>query len=115
MVCRTCRRCCVTRRRIPATVIYWKEEIGSPFDSKVIDRSPVNAAAAIDAPVLLLHAVDDTIVPIAQSQEMAGALAALGKSVSLVKLEGEDHWLSNAATRREVLEDTDRFLRRYLQ
>jgi len=99
----------------PDTVIYWKEEIGSPFDSKVIDRSPVNAAAAIDAPVLLLHAVDDTIVPIAQSQEMASALAALGKSVSLVKLEGEDHWLSNAATRREVLEDTDRFLRRYLQ
>src|SRR5581483_9461445 len=47
-------------------------------------------------------------------QEMQSALASLGKPVTLVKLPGED-WLSTVATRLEVLEDMDRFLRQYLQ
>jgi dipeptidyl aminopeptidase/acylaminoacyl peptidase len=96
-------------------VAYWQEDIGSQFDSKVIDHSPVNSAADVEAPVLLLHAINDTVVPIAQSEEMAKALAALGKPVTLIKLDGEDHWLSNAPTRLQVLQDTDRFLRQYLK
>ena len=95
-------------------VAYWQREIGSQFDSKLSDRSPLNAAADFRAPVLLLHAVDDTVVPIVQSEELASALARLGQPASLVKLEGDDHWLSKAATRLEVLQDTDRFLRQYL-
>jgi len=95
-------------------VAYWKSDIGSAFDRNVIDRSPAKAAADITVPVLLLHAADDTVVPIQQSQEMASALTALGKPVTLIKLQGEDHWLSKATTRLEVLEDTDRFLRQYL-
>jgi dipeptidyl aminopeptidase/acylaminoacyl peptidase len=39
----------------------------------------------------------------------------MGKPVTLIELKGEDHWLSNASTRLEVLEDTDRFLRMYLK
>lgn len=54
------------------------------------------------------------MVPIGQSQEMAAALGRLGKPVSLIKLEGEDHWLSRAETRVEVLEETESFLRKYL-
>lgn len=96
-------------------VEYWRQDIGSPFDRNVIELSPSHAAADVEAPVLLLHATDDTIVPISQSREMAAALTSAGKPVTLIELKGEDHWLSNAATRREVLEDTDRFLRRYLQ
>jgi dipeptidyl aminopeptidase/acylaminoacyl peptidase len=91
-----------------------QRQIGTQFEQSVSDRSPVNSAADIDAPVLLLHAADDTVVPFAQSKEMAAALAGLGKPVALIKLQGEDHWLSNAATRLEVLQDTDRFLRQYL-
>jgi hypothetical protein len=30
-------------------------------------------------------------------------------------LAGDDHWLSKAANRLEVLQDTDRFLRQYLK
>ncbi|MGA7541086.1 MAG: S9 family peptidase [Steroidobacteraceae bacterium] len=96
-------------------VAYWEGDIGSQFDSKVIDHSPVNSAADVEAPVLLLHAINDTVVPIAQSEEMAKALAALGKPVTFIKLDGEDHWLSNAPTRLEVLEDTDHFLRQHLK
>lgn len=96
-------------------VAYWETEIGWQFDRNVAARSPVRAAAKVAAPVLLLHAVDDTVVPIAQSREMATALQRLGKPVTFIQLPGEDHWLSQADTRLEVLEETDRFLRRYLK
>ena len=96
-------------------VAYWRQDIGSPFDRNVIDFSPLKAAADVGAPVLLLHATDDTVVPISQSREMAKTLANMGKPVTLIELKGEDHWLSNAATRLEVLEDTDRFLHTYLK
>ena len=94
---------------------YLKQEIGPPTDPKVGAASPVNAAADIKAPILLLHAVDDTVVPFGQSQQMADTLARRGKPVSVIKLAGEDHWLSRGATRTEVLEDTESFLRKYLQ
>ncbi len=97
------------------TVAYWEQEIGGPADPKVAAASPVNSAGDVRVPVLLLHATDDTVVPIAQSQEMAAALAAQGKAVSFIRLDGEDHWLSRAQTRLEVLQDTESFLRKYLQ
>lgn len=93
---------------------YLEGEIGTPSDPKLVDASPVYAAARIKAPVMLLHASDDTVVPIQQSEEMARALERLGKPVSFVRLPGEDHWLSRAETRTEVLRDTDRFVSRYL-
>ena len=96
-------------------VAYWNHEIGTPSEQTVIDHSPVNAADHVNAPILLLHATDDTVVPVQQSEEMASALERLGKPVTFVKLPGEDHWLSRAKTRVEVLEDTESFLRKYLQ
>lgn len=95
-------------------VSYWEREIGGPTEQSVIEHSPLHAAANIKVPVLLLHATDDTVVPVGQSQQMAGALERLGKPVTFIKLAGEDHWLSRAQTRLEVLEETDRFLRQYL-
>lgn len=95
-------------------VAYWERDIGSESDSKVIDRSPVNSAAEFKAPVLLLHSTDDTVVPIVQSEEMADALGRLGQPVAFTQLQGDDHWLSKAATRLEVLVDTDRFVHQYL-
>lgn len=94
--------------------IAGNREIGSPSDQTVIDHSPVNAAANIKVPILLLHSADDTNVPIVQSQEMADALARLGKPVTFVKLAGDDDSLSKADTRLTVLEDMDRFLHQFL-
>jgi dipeptidyl aminopeptidase/acylaminoacyl peptidase len=68
----------------------------------------------VRAPVLLIHGRDDTVVPIAQSQLMQRALAAAGKSVQLVELEGEDHWLSRPQTRLETLQALDTFLTQHL-
>lgn len=96
-------------------VAYWEREIGSPSDSNVVNRSPAFFAAEVTAPVLLLYTADDSLVPSAQSGEMAKALAAAGKRVESVKLQGEDPWEATVATRLEVLENTDRFLQQYLK
>jgi dipeptidyl aminopeptidase/acylaminoacyl peptidase len=42
---------------------------------------------------------------------MAAALKRAGKSVELVTLKHEDHWLSRSATRLQMLEATVAFLK----
>jgi len=79
----------------------WATLIGARTDLAAI--SPAMAAARADAPVLLIHGRDDTVVPYAQSTRMAGQLRAAGKPVELVTLKGEDHWLSRGATREAML------------
>jgi dipeptidyl aminopeptidase/acylaminoacyl peptidase len=72
--------------------------------------SPRRLADRADAPVLLIHGRDDTVVNFNQSLEMASALRSAGKSVELVELEGEDHWLSKAETRQRMLQETMDFV-----
>ncbi|WP_298288569.1 S9 family peptidase [Novosphingobium sp.] len=85
-----------------------KEELGERKDLRPI--SPVNFAAKADAPVLLIHGKDDTVVPYGQSVAMAAALRAASKPVEFVTLPGEDHWLSRGETRLAMLEAAVRFI-----
>ncbi len=93
-------------------VDYWQELIGHPKAdrAKLEAISPVNHAAKYQAPVLLLHGRDDTVVPIEQSERMKDALTASGKPVTFIKLKGEDHWLSAIDTRLQVLVELDKFV-----
>jgi len=75
--------------------------IGSGSDLKA--RSPIAFADRADAPVLLIHGTDDTVVTFEQSATMEKALKAAGKPVQLVRLPGEDHWRSRAETRAVLL------------
>jgi dipeptidyl aminopeptidase/acylaminoacyl peptidase len=79
-------------------------------DSKLSDISPVAHAAQADAPILLIHGTNDTVVPISQSEDMDSALHKAGKSVSFVRLDSEDHWLSRSETREQMLQATVAFL-----
>lgn len=72
--------------------------------------SPRRLAARADAPILLIHGRDDTVVLFEQSTAMADALEDAGKPHQLVELAGEDHWLSNAATRQQMLQATMDFV-----
>ncbi len=94
------------------SVEYWERLIGKRVaDGKYIrDISPVYAAQNIKAPILLVHGEGDTVVPMSQSKDMAKALERAGKEYSFVKLEGEDHWLSTAKTRTELLQATGAFI-----
>ncbi|WP_404480689.1 alpha/beta hydrolase family protein [Novosphingobium sp. BL-52-GroH] len=87
-----------------------REQLGDP---KGYDQvSPRRFAAKADAPVLLIHGKDDTVVPYKQSQVMADALKDAGKPYELVTLEGEDHWLSREETRKRMLSETMRFVQK---
>jgi len=89
---------------------YWLDDIGSPFDKNVIERSPARAAQNIQAPILLIHGQDDTVVPIAQSETMARSLAQYQKVFTFVKLTGEDHWMSRSETRLHIMQELEKFL-----
>lgn len=97
-------------------VSYWRRVLGGSGDS-VSDLekiSPANFADEYQAPVLLLHGKDDTVVDIAQSRRMKKRLAGAGKNVTLIELKGEDHWLSSSETRLAALEAMGAFLAEHL-
>lgn len=93
-------------------VAYLKEAIGDirRDRSRLEAISPVNAADQFLAPVLLIHGDDDTVVPLEQSEVMAKALEAKGKSVTFIKLKSEDHWLSHGASRKAALRAAGKFV-----
>jgi len=91
-------------------VAYWRDTVGSAFDKNVIERSPARAADRIQVPILLMHGMDDSVVPIAQSEAMARALGKLNRKFSFIRLSGEDHWLSRGETRLKVLTEIEKFL-----
>ena len=93
-------------------VSYWEDVMaeGDARRNKLRSISPVNFAENVVAPILLIHGDNDTVVPYSQSTRMRNALKRADKQVELVKLKGEDHWLSVAETRMQTLRAMDQFL-----
>jgi dipeptidyl aminopeptidase/acylaminoacyl peptidase len=91
---------------------YWLRYMGVDqlSDPRLRDISPADLADKVTIPVLIIHGKDDTVVPFEQSQMMADALAKAGKPYELVILNHEDHWLSQADTRLQMLQATIDFL-----
>ena len=75
--------------------------------------SPRRLASRADAPIMLIHGRDDTVVLYSHSTEMADRLKDHGKPYELVELEGEDHWLSLSETRLKMLESAVSFVTRH--
>ena len=84
---------------------YWRTAIeGNGKDARALERiSPARAASRADAPILLMHGKDDTIVPIEQSRKMAGELKSAGKPVEVHEFPGQDHWLIDEDSRLQIL------------
>lgn len=100
-----------------AAVTYFERSLGvedAAVREKLDPASPVQHANRVQAAVLLIHGRDDSVVLIGQSRTMERALRSAGKSVQLIELESEDHWLSEATTRLQTLEAIDRFLAQHL-
>ncbi len=108
----------VDERHLSASSIgqrYWDRFLGvsGPNDPVVARISPIKHVDAVTAPVLLIHGKDDTVVPYEQTDDMVDALKRAGKAVEFVKLKHEDHWLSRAETRLQMLQATVAFLRKH--
>ena len=81
--------------------------------SRFKDISPRQQAARADAPIMLIHGKDDTVVNYEQSYKMADALKDAGKPYEMVTLDGEDHWLSLATTRQQMLSASMAFVEKH--
>jgi len=88
-----------------------RESLGNPKGFDAV--SPRRFANKADAPILLIHGREDTVVPYRQSQVMADALRASGKPVEMVEFKEEDHWLSRSVTRKQMLEASMRFVQQH--
>ena len=101
-----------------AAMTLWERSMGveEPRSAreKLIAASPARHVERVQANVLLVHARDDAVVPFGQSRSMQRALLDAGKTVQLVELDGEDHWLSEASTRLEAMKALDAFLAQQL-
>ncbi|OIQ83637.1 alpha/beta hydrolase family protein [mine drainage metagenome] len=71
------------------------DSLFGPTGGSGVDRSgadPVTLATArADLPVLLVHGTDDTVVPVALTQEFEAALVEAGHEVTARYLDGVDH------------------------
>jgi fermentation-respiration switch protein FrsA (DUF1100 family) len=95
-------------RQMRATLRYLNIE---RYNDPALDEiSPRRAAAAADAPILLIHGRDDGTVPFSHSVDMQRALREAGSPVELVELRGEDHFLSRGPTRLQAIQAAVAFL-----
>lgn len=72
---------------------FWVKRIGDPrtMGTRLEEASPRRRAAGIACPVLLVHGVDDAVVPVSQSRRMRDALRAANKTVELIEIEDAGH------------------------
>lgn len=90
-----------------------REQLGN--DRKQLrDTSPARLVEQIKIPILLLHGVDDTVVPVDQSRLMARNLKKHNKVYEYIELEGGSHYLDYLPHRKQTFEAMEAFLQKYL-
>ena len=72
---------------------FWTKRIGDPsaMGPALEAGSPRRRAGEITCPVLLVHGVDDPVLPVIQSRRMRDALRGAGKSVELIEVANAGH------------------------
>ncbi len=99
----------------PGTTRYWRAATGADTqgDGFMKTISPTTFAGRADAPVLLIHGKDDTVVPIEQSRQMESALKAAGKPVEFMPVNGGDHWELHEDDRIATVKASVAFVEKY--
>lgn len=73
-------------------------------EQRYVDRSPVNRAAELRAPFLLLQGLADPICPPVQAERFLAAVAASGVPHRYLTFEGESHGFRREDTLVAALE-----------
>ncbi len=89
---------------------WWGSSMGADDMDHLRKITPIRHADVVRIPTLLLHGIEDTVVPVDQSRSMHAKLLRAKKNVRYVELRGDDHWLSSASTRTQVLQEIETFL-----
>lgn len=97
------------------TLAAWQELVGLPYQDQLDSTSPAHSVRSIRIPILLIHGTDDVVVPYSQSEGFARLLRQHGKPHTLIKLKGEDHWLSTGEARVQAMQALEAFLAEHLQ
>jgi len=93
---------------------WWAKSMGSDKD-QLRRVSPQRHADKVRIPILLLHGLEDSVVPVEQSRAMHVKLQRAKCDVRFTELGGDDHWLSSASTRTMMLQELETFLARALK
>jgi dipeptidyl aminopeptidase/acylaminoacyl peptidase len=89
--------------------------LGGEYDEDALKEiSPYFAADQVRIPVLLMHGEDDKVVEFDQSRMMQRALTKAGKSVQLIRLDNEDHYLQEGSTRLQTLQAMIAFVDKHI-
>ncbi|KAK3314005.1 Alpha/Beta hydrolase protein [Apodospora peruviana] len=97
-------------------VLGWDFESVSEEEKEKVyrERSPVYHASDIRAPLLLLHGVKDTVVPIEQARAIAEAIREKEGDVRIVEVEGEGHMFGAPVSKKIWLEEEEKWWHRTL-
>lgn len=93
---------------------WWRASMGADDMAHLRRVTPIDHAEAVRAPILILHGRDDAVVSVEQSRTMAARLRRANKDVRFVELQGDDHWLSEAPSRTQVLREMEQFLAQHI-
>jgi len=93
---------------------YWAVLAGDMKNGKERQRlaaaSPVNLAAQIRVPVLIMHGENDDTVPVEQARAMEAALKKAGHPVETLYLEKVGHWWPRDKQGEKFLQRVEAFL-----
>lgn len=79
------------------------------------EHSPLFNADKIHTPLLLLHGTQDTNVPTNESQQLFTALKILGREVSYIQVDGENHIINDYQKRKDWVEAICAWFAKHLQ
>ncbi|MCA1601031.1 MAG: prolyl oligopeptidase family serine peptidase, partial [Acidobacteria bacterium] len=90
--------------------------VGSWPDAAALyrERSPVHNAAAITQPVLVIHGLDDDVVPPEQAEAIVQALRRRGVPVTQLAFPGEGHGLRQPESIHRAIDAELAFYRTHL-
>jgi dipeptidyl aminopeptidase/acylaminoacyl peptidase len=98
------------------TRLYTEMQIGHPSKNwgVFIEGSPIYQMENLQKPVLLLHGLDDKVVPPQASEEIAESMRKLGKTYEYKTYGNESHGFLKRETVLDVYSRIERFLDWYL-
>jgi len=77
-------------------------------------NSPIKLSSQINAPLLLVAATKDTVVPYAHSTKIYKKLVEQKKPVEFIELTNGEHWLTSEGDQIKIFNALERFLSKHL-